>query len=367
MGLIQEIPVRLGARAYTIVIGSEYLSTLGSRIRSLELGTDAVLLSNRTIFRAHGKLVTASLKKAGFAVHPLTVPDSERSKSLAVLGRLLTELARLQKPGRRLFLVLLGGGVIGDLGGVAAGLYRRGIPCVQLPTTLLAQVDSSIGGKTAVDLPQGKNLIGLFYQPRLVFEEISFLRTLPDRQVRSGLAEIIKCGVIRDALLFERLEQETIASLRADEKTLAWVIARAAAVKARMVERDEYEKKGIRTILNFGHTVGHALETAGGYTGLAHGEAVALGMRVASEIARRMKVISKQDADRINSLINRFGLPGHIHGVKWDRVWTAMAHDKKWVRSSNRWVLPSGIGRCTVREGIPEPVIRAAIRTYWEE
>ena len=361
----KTIPVRLGARAYEVVIGSDHLAHLGTRIRSLRLGTDAVLLSNPTVSRAHGKKVIASLREAGLFVHQLLVPDSERSKSLSELNRLLTRLAALQKPGRRLFFVLLGGGVVGDLGGMAAGLYRRGIPCVHLPTTLLAQVDSAIGGKTAVDLPHGKNLVGLFYQPRLVFEELAFLRTLPDRQIRSGLAEIIKCGVIRDAVLFKRLEKETVASLRADEKTLAWVIARAAAVKARTVERDEHEKKGIRTILNFGHTAGHAIETAAGYKRYAHGEAVALGMRVATEIARETKRIDPQDAQRINRLLDRFSLPAKIRGVKEAKIWKAMAQDKKWVRAKNRWVLPTGIGRCVVSEGIPELVIRDALKRYW--
>ena len=256
---MKRVTVHLGSRRYDILIGSGLARHLGRELRRRSLGTHAVLLSNATILRRHGARLRGALAGAGVPVSVLTVADSEKSKSLPVLSRLLNQLARLDRPGRRLFLVLAGGGVVGDLGGLAAGLYRRGIPSVQVPTTLLAQVDSSIGGKTAVDLPHGKNLVGLFAQPRLVLIDPDFLRTLPDRQFRSGLAEVIKCGVIADQSLFSFLERTSVEDLRRDRKKLEWVISRAVQVKASVVERDELETLSMRTLLNFGHTFGHAV------------------------------------------------------------------------------------------------------------
>lgn len=357
-----SIPVRLGQRRYEVLIGSGHLHEFGSRIRRMGLGTDPVVLSNSRILRRHGPALRACLLHAGLPMHVLTVADSERSKSLRTLERVLDRLARLDGPGKRLFLILAGGGVIGDLGGVAAGLYRRGIPFVQLPTTLLAQVDSAVGGKTGVDLPQGKNLVGLFYQPRLVFAETDFLHTLADRQFRSGLAEVLKCAVIRDPELFTFLERAGVEKLRRDTGRLAWVIARAVRVKARVVERDELETRGVRTILNFGHTLGHAIEAAAHYRrDYTHGEAVALGMRAATDIAWRLELIPSSIRSRIHRTIDRLGLPARIRGLRLSQMLRVMEHDKKWVRGRNRWVLPTGIGRCTIRQGVPAPVVRAVI------
>ncbi len=361
------VTVPLGSRRYSIRIGADHLASLGPVLRKMRLGSHPVLLSNPTILRRHGAALRRALSRAGFPVEVLTVPDSERSKSVSALGRLLGRMADLDGPGRRIFLVLAGGGVVGDLGGVAAGLYRRGVPYVQVPTTLLAQVDSSIGGKTAVDLPQGKNLAGIVVQPRLVFIELAFLRTLPDRQFRSGLAEALKCGVIRDPELFRRLEGATLERLRRDERLLAWVIRRAVRVKARIVGQDERETKGIRTVLNFGHTFGHAVETASGYTrAITHGEAVAVGMAVAAEIARILRVLPAPSAERIRRAIRRLGLPVSVRGLRAAEIRRAMAHDKKWFTGKNRWVLPSGIGRCVVRSNVPERAVRAAIRKALE-
>lgn len=367
MKVPSRIPVELGDRRYDIWIGSGHLGRFGTVLRNLPLEGQAVVLSNRTILARYGVRVTRALKRAGFPVRTVAVGDSERSKSLATLSRVLRQLADFDRPGRRLFLVLMGGGVVGDLGGLAAGLYRRGIPCVQLPTTLLAQVDSAIGGKTAVDLPHGKNLVGLIVQPRLVYIDLEFLRTLPDRQFRSGLAEVIKCGVIRDAGLFSRLEQVSFADLRRSEEDLGWVIARAARVKASWVASDEYERRGQRTLLNFGHTFGHALEAASGYTrAYTHGEAVALGMQVASEIARRLGKISARDARRLRQVLERMGLPVRAKGVARSKIWRAMAYDKKWIRTTHRWVLPMGIGRSEVRDGVPDRVVRSAVESVLE-
>ncbi len=362
-----RIPVRLGLRRYEIRIGVRQMDRFGSFVRRLACGTHPVLVTNPTIWKGQARSVAHALAQSGFPVRTLLVPDTERSKSMEVLSRLLNRLADLDGPGRRLFLVLVGGGVVGDLGGVAAGLYRRGIPYIQVPTTLLAQVDSAIGGKTGVDLAHGKNLVGLIVQPRGVFIDLQFLSSLPERQFCSGLAEVIKCGVIRDRLLFQFLEETSVDRLRRSVRDLAWVITRAVKVKVDLVEKDERETRGIRTLLNFGHTFGHALEAAAGYSrAFTHGEAISIGMRVACDISCRLGLFSPPQADRIGRVLSRFRLPETIRGVRLAPILWAMSHDKKWSGGENRWVLPVGIGRAVVRRDVPPRIIRAAIQHRME-
>lgn len=364
---MNNITVGLGNRSYDILIGAGVLNRLGAELRRRELGTHAVLISNSLILKRHGSRIRQALSGAGFAPQVLTVADSETSKSMDVLARLLGRMAGADRPGRRLFLVLAGGGVVGDLGGLAAGLYRRGIPYVQLPTTLLAQVDSSVGGKTAVDLPQGKNLVGLFNQPKLVLMDLDFLKTLPDRQFRSGLSEALKCGVIADEQLFKLLERTTVPALRKNAKALEEVVYRAVRVKASVVEKDEYEKKDLRTLLNFGHTFGHALEASVGFSrAYTHGEAVAIGMIVASGIARRLGMLSPADEQRIGRLIRQMELPVSVRSLDVKKIMKAMAHDKKWAKAKNRWVLPVRIGHCVVRAGVPEKVVQESMSDVLE-
>ena len=364
---MKKVSVDLGPRRYDVWVGFRILQQLGPLLRRADLGTHAVLISNATVLKRHGARLRQALVSAGYPPQTLTVADSETSKSLSTLSRLLDRLARLDRPGRRLFLVLAGGGVVGDLGGLAAGLYRRGIRYAQVPTTLLAQVDSSIGGKTAVDLPHGKNLVGMFYQPGVVLIDLAFLRTLPDRQFRSGLAEVIKCGVIADARLFRLLEGTTLEKLRRDEPLLQEVISRTVRVKASVVAKDERETKNLRTLLNFGHTFGHAVEAAVGFRRVfTHGEAVAVGMQVASDISRRLGRMPEQEHRRLMDLIRRMGLPVRAPGLPLAKLKKAMSHDKKWGKGRNRWVLPDRIGRCTVREAVPEKVVREAIADFME-
>ncbi|MCM8811850.1 MAG: 3-dehydroquinate synthase [Candidatus Omnitrophica bacterium] len=355
--------------SYDILLGSGHLARLGQEIKRLQLGTHAVILTNPTIQRASGltRQAAASIRRAGFEVKSMTIPDTERSKSFTMLGTVLSRLASWDGPGRKLFLVLIGGGVVGDLGGVAAGIYRRGIPFVQVPTTLLAQVDSSIGGKTGIDLPHGKNLVGLFVQPRLVFIDLEFLKTLPDRQFRSGLAEVVKCAVIRDAALFRFLEATPLSALRSSTNRLGWVISRAILVKRWAVEQDEKETRSIRTLLNFGHTFGHALEAATRYgTAYTHGEAVSVGMKVAADIALRLNKIGDSELEKIQGLLRHAGLPQTVRGVKEADLLKAMAQDKKWSIGRNRWVLPTGIGRAIVQTGVPDRIVRLSIRSVLE-
>ncbi|MBI1953232.1 MAG: 3-dehydroquinate synthase [Candidatus Omnitrophica bacterium] len=360
-----RVRVSLGARGYDVLIGRGRLERLGAWTRRLAPGNSAVIISNPTVLRRCGAPVVSALTRAGFPVSTLTIADTERAKSMATVSRLLAELTRLARPGWKPFLVLLGGGVVGDVGGMVAGLFRRGVPYLQLPTTLLAQVDSAIGGKTAVDLPQGKNLAGLFYQPRGVFIELDFLKTLPDRQFRSGLAEIAKCAVIRDPKLFAFLERTTVERLRGRPSELAWVIGRAVKVKARVVSADEFEKKGIRTVLNLGHTLGHALEAASHFSrAYAHGEAVALGMRVSVQIAGTLGLLSLAEAERIGGLLTHLGLPSRIRAVAMRDLLLAMSHDKKWAEGLQRWVLPAAVGKVVVRRGVPLSVVKSAIRSF---
>ncbi len=363
-----RVRIRCGIGHYDVLLGARHLDRLGAEIRRLRLGTHPVILTNPVILKNHAQAVERVLKKERFPVRVMTVADTERSKSFLALEQVLSRLAEWDGPGRRLFLVLVGGGVVGDLGGLAAGLYRRGIPYVQVPTTLLAQVDSSIGGKTGIDLPQGKNLIGLINPPNLVFQEIRFLETLPHRQFLSGLAEVAKCGIVRDRPLFAFLEKADVSALRGSAADLGWIIARAVRVKASVVEADEGERKGIRTILNFGHTLGHAVEAACGYgSAYTHGEAVAVGMRAATELARKLHLLSDREADRIGRLLQHLGLPKSLRGVSRARMWSAMEHDKKWSWGKNRWVLPTGIGRVVVRQGIPAATVRSVVNRLWEK
>lgn len=369
MATLHRVAVRLGPRRYKVWIGTGQVRSLGVSLRRLQLGTHAVLLSNSTLLSWYAGPLRRAIRRGGFPVRVLRIADTERSKSMRTLERVLNQLADGDGPGRRLFLVLLGGGVVGDLGALAAGLYRRGVPYVQIPTTLLAQVDSAIGGKAAVDLPHGKNLAGLIVQPKGVWVDLDFLNTLPDRQFRSGMAEVIKSAVIGDAQLFAALERTSVARLRRDLKQLAWVIARAVRVKTSVVERDEFETKGIRSLLNFGHTLGHALEAASGYSrAYTHGEAVALGMQAAAAIARRLKIFSKAHAVRLEQLLRRLELPVRIRGrgLSERAVFRAMAHDKKWA-AGKRWVLPTRIGRARWVAGIPERVVRDSVRSLWED
>ncbi len=256
----------------------------------------------------------------------------------------------------------MGGGVIGDLVGFTAATFKRGVPYLQVPTTLLAQVDSAIGGKTALDLPTGKNLVGAFYQPIGVISEIRFLNTLPVRQLRSGLAEVVKYGVLGDEALFRYVEHEVNALLSMEPRALTHVVIRCAEAKARFVARDEYDRHEIRMRLNLGHTVGHALEAATGYARrLSHGEAVSIGMVAAARLARRLGICHEAVERRLVTLLTRIGLPVAYPGVRPDRILNAMRHDKKFTAGSNRFVLPTRIGQVVIARGVSYRLIREVV------
>jgi len=364
----QNIPVRLAGRRYALSIGCGHTPSLGKTFKQADWGNLAIVLTNPTIRSKAARQVMASFKKARVATQLLTVPDTERSKSMSSLSRLLNQLAGSVGPGMRPVLVLVGGGVIGDLGGLAAGLYKRGIPYIQVPTTLLAQVDSSIGGKTAVDLPQGKNLVGLILQPKYVHCDTAFLKTLPERQFRSGLVEAFKSAIIGDTQLFGLLERRSVEQIRKSPSDLRTIVSRAARVKVKVVELDEFETKGIRMKLNLGHTFGHALEAAVNYSSVyTHGEAVAIGTVVATRIARSLKLISAGEADRIVVGLDQLGFPIRVgRKIKRTVLYDAMSKDKKWTSGAHRWVLPRRVGQVVVKDGVPVRMVRQAIESVME-
>ena len=359
---VTTIRVPLGPRSYPIVVGHRQLGTLAAWLSRVGMRGDPVVVTTPRIWRMCGGALQKALRWGRMTARVIAVPDTERSKSMAELTRVLNRVAAFDGVSRRLFIVALGGGVVGDLAGLVAALYRRGIPYVQIPTTLLAQVDSSIGGKTAVDLAAGKNLVGAFYQPRLVFVETSWLSTLPLRQLASGLAEVIKSGLIRDVGLVRYLESHRDELRSADPAALQVVIGRAASIKAAVVAQDERETTGLRTVLNFGHTIGHAIEAAIRYgKAYTHGEAVAIGMRGATAIARRIGVCPSSVARRVNELLTAYRLPGRARGVRPSAVLTALAHDKKAQHGRLRWVLPTRVGHVVVTPDVPDAVVRVVV------
>jgi 3-dehydroquinate synthase len=350
--------VRAPGGTYPIFLGWRNLPELGRRVRNAGLAGRVFVISDQTVFDLHGAAVLASLRTAGLEAEAFCVPPGETSKSLetaeAIFGWLVAQRAE-----RRHAILALGGGVVGDLAGFVAATYLRGMPFVQAPTTLLAMVDSAIGGKVAVNLPAGKNLLGAFYQPRLVFGEVALLATLTARERAAGWSEVVKHALILDAPQFADLEREAprVGDLAGPEG--ARLIGRSAAVQARVVSEDEREE-GLRMLLNYGHTSGHALEAASGYSRFLHGEAVAIGMEVAARLSVRLGMLSEAAATRQRSLLAALGLPIACAGVDTEAVWAAIALDKKVKDRAVRWVLLEDIGRASVRADVPPAEARAA-------
>lgn len=360
---MKKIRLRLDKkRSYDIVIGHKAIDSLGKLIRRLGLRGDAVVITNPAVYSIHKKILEKSLRSARIKASVIKIPDSEISKSNRQVVKLVESLVKIDK-GRGIFIIAFGGGVVGDVAGFVASIYKRGVPYIQIPTTLLAQVDSSIGGKVAIDLSSAKNLVGAFYQPRLVISDTSLLRSLPLRQIRSGLAETIKYGIIRERGLFEFIEKNISKILKLNKEALEYIIYRASAIKARVVREDEYDSKGVRAHLNYGHTIGHALEAASAYSKLySHGEAIGIGMIAAAEIAVEIGLLKENSLQRIRSLIRKTGLPTRISKkLKLDKIMKAQTHDKKRVRGVNRFILPAKIGSVRICEDIPLALIAEII------
>ncbi|NIF03130.1 3-dehydroquinate synthase [Pantoea sp. Acro-805] len=356
---MEKITVSLGDRSYPITVAAGLFNDPAS-FWPLKAGDNAMLVTNETLAPLYLDKLSTLLSQAGVKVDQVILPDGEKYKTLAVMDEVFTAL--LQKPhGRDTTLIALGGGVIGDLTGFAAASYQRGVRFIQVPTTLLSQVDSSVGGKTAVNHPLGKNMIGAFYQPASVVVDTDCLATLPARELASGLAEVIKYGIILDGDFFQWLEQNLDALLALDEKAMAYCIRRCCELKAEVVAADEREM-GLRALLNLGHTFGHAIEAHMGYGNWLHGEAIAAGMVMAARTAERLGQFSSADTDRIIALLLRAGLP--VHGpssMKAEEYLPHMMRDKKVLAGEMRLVLPLAIGRSEVRAGVAHDMVLAAI------
>ncbi|MBI5781763.1 MAG: 3-dehydroquinate synthase [Rhodocyclales bacterium] len=355
---MRELAVDLGERSYPIFIGSGLLAAHELLLPHLDQPR-AVLVTNETVAPLYLGRVAAMLERHAVRVDPVVLPDGEQYKNWQTLEKIYDTLVDTRAE-RTTPLIALGGGVIGDMTGFAAATWQRGAPFVQLPTTLLAQVDSSVGGKTAINHPRGKNMIGAFHQPRAVLIDIDTLATLPLRELRAGLAEVIKYGLIRDAAFFEWLEGHMEALLALEPGPVAFAIERCCRNKAEVVAADETER-GERALLNLGHTFGHAIETGTGYVGWLHGEAVAVGMLMAAEVSLRLGWLDEDELARIEGLLIRAGLPVRGPGLPVDEMLHWMAGDKKVSGGCLRLVLLQGIGRALVTAEVPPALLRAAI------
>ncbi|MCL4476735.1 MAG: 3-dehydroquinate synthase [Nitrospirae bacterium] len=345
---MQEIRVELGERSYGIFIDAGMLKDLGEKVKGINPSRVAVI-SNPTVYGLYGAVVSDSLKRAGLDAPLVLIPDGEGYKELLWAYYLFGELLK-QRLDRASALIALGGGVIGDITGFVASTYMRGISFIQVPTTLLAQVDSSVGGKTGVNHPLGKNMIGTFYQPRLVWADISTLQSLPKREFLAGIAEVIKYGVIWDEALFRFLEDNREKILNLDRHALEHIIKRSCEIKAEVVSRDEREG-GLRAILNYGHTIGHALEAATGYTSYLHGEAVAVGMYLETRLSSLLGLMDTKETERIRDLIRSYGLPSEMpQDMDAEKILSSMRLDKKAVAGELKFILPERIGSVRTRK-----------------
>lgn len=357
---MEKVRVNLGP-GYDICIGEGILSGLGPALSEYGLSEKTLLVANSSVDRLYGDKASHSLEKAGFAVAREVIPDGEEHKHLQTASRLF-DAAAAARLDRRSAVIALGGGVTGDMAGFMAATYLRGLPLVQVPTTLLAQVDSSIGGKVAVNHPRGKNLIGAFHQPLLVWSDLETLQTLPYRELLTGLAENIKHGIIADASLFLYIRDNLAGILAAGTGPMAEMVARSCRVKVGVVEQDELEQ-GLRAVLNLGHTFGHAVENVTGYCRYRHGEGVALGIAAASRLARGLGILPEQDLREIISLLERAGLPVSGTGLDPDELYRAISYDKKVVAGEVRFVLPLKIGKVEVFHGLKQEDILQAFRS----
>ena len=359
---MRTIKVPLGDRSYSIKIGNKILPNLGKECLRLKLGTRCALITDRKVGPIYSKTAMSSLRTSGFDPIEIRVPAGETAKSLNTIQSSYDKLAR-HRIERNSFIVALGGGVVGDMAGFLAASYLRGIGFVQVPTTLLSQVDSSVGGKVGVNLKAGKNLVGAFYQPRLVLCDLDTIRTLPKRQLRAGLSEVIKYGIIEDANLFKRLERKMSDLLKLDSKELAYIVARSCQIKSNVVKQDETEN-GLRAILNYGHTIGHALEAISSYGKFLHGEAISIGQVAASKISHELNGLSQSEVDRIEALFTAAGLPTKIDLSKNEmrKLLDAMKLDKKVSNGKVNFVLASTIGKVNFGIESPEAIIKASLK-----
>jgi len=354
---VSTIWVELGKRSYPIYIGKGLLRKLGSYLKERRLGKNCIILTHPDVLNLYGKAVKNSMQ--GQKVLEITVSPGEDSKSLQTAEKVY-EILMEAKATKDSTLIALGGGVIGDLAGFVAATYIRGINLVHVPTTLLSQVDSSIGGKAALNYKKIKNLIGVFHQPKLVLIDIDTLATLPRKELLSGMAEVVKYGAVLDKSFFLWIEENWTNVLNLEESHLLNAIRRCCQIKARIVETDERDEKGIRALLNFGHTIGHALEIVS--NGITHGQAVSIGMTCEAEISRSLGFIEASDLERLLGLLNSIGLPTRVPKVDVEEVIERISLDKKNLDGKPRFVLLRSIGRAFLSSGVPQTVVEKVLR-----
>ena len=342
MLFVDAITVGLGERSYRILFGHNVLTETGKLCRELNLGNKVAVVTNPTVGALYFEPVREAFAQSGFSVHKVEIPDGEEFKNIETLKGIYDELIE-GRLDRGSFVAALGGGVVGDVAGFAAATYMRGIPFIQLPTTLLAQVDSSVGGKTGINHEKGKNLIGAFYQPAVVLIDVATLNTLPEREFRGGLAEVVKYGVSLDGELFDVISANADSLRARDKDILLEVIKRSCMLKASIVAQDERET-GLRAVLNYGHTFGHAVETLTGYREYTHGEAVAIGMVQAAKVSERMGHADRRDTERIIHLLERLGLPTALPSFDAASYKDALLRDKKVRDRGLRFVFNKGVG-----------------------
>lgn len=354
---VRPVFVNLGPRSYTVHVGRELLAGVGTEISKKLAGLKkAVVVTDSNVGPLYAEKVLRSMHEAGIDTTLITVPAGEGSKSLTWLESVCNEMAKAGLD-RKSFVVALGGGVIGDLAGFAASVYQRGIPYVQIPTTVLSQVDSSVGGKTGVNLPSAKNMVGTFHQPSHVFADLDTLDSLPKREWNEGFAEIIKHAAIKDSSMFDAIEQ--VAAGKGD---LIGLIRRNIAIKASVVESDEFERTGTRAILNFGHTLGHAIESAAGYGTLLHGEAIAIGLSAAAWLSTMISDLTSRELERIRAALTAFHLPLKMpEGLCDNDILRRMKLDKKFVQGSIRFVMIKKLGEAFVSNDVHEGHIKQAL------
>ena len=346
---MRKVKVELGANSYEIYVGSGLLAQVGHRLKKNGFSGKLVIITDPRAKELYGDALNQSLTKDGFSVTTLQVPEGEEQKSLETAGRLYHELTNCHAE-RTTPILALGGGVIGDLTGFVAATYMRGVPLIQIPTTLLAQVDSSIGGKVAVDHGQLKNKIGAFYQPRLVISDMDTLKTLPPNELANGLAEVIKSAAIRNKKFFAFLETNLDRIKSLDESALEETVFQTVQIKAEVVEKDERDL-GLRNILNYGHTIGHAIESVSDFK-VGHGNAVAIGMLAAARISNKMGILDKNDLGRLKGIIEKADLPTEMPDLQIEKIIQAMKHDKKVLRDKIRFVLLKSIGSAFITDEV---------------
>lgn len=361
MAVAKPLHIKVGAQTCEIVFGRPLSELAAALSRYAPRGTRVMVIADSAVARPYGQPLTQALARQGFDAVETVVPAGEASKTLRQTGRLYQAAAKARLE-RKSWIIALGGGVVGDLAGFVAASYLRGIPYVQVPTTLLAQVDSSIGGKTGVDIPEGKNLVGAFYHPRLVWQDAALLKSLPVAHWRNGIAEVVKYAAIFDADLFATLEKHVEKLVKGYSPLWPDIIARCARWKAETVQKDPFETKGLRALLNFGHTAGHAIEAAAGYRDYLHGEAISIGMFVALFISQEMEFLEPIDRIRLGTLLTKAGLPAQVRKpLPLARILEFMSRDKKVHQGAVRFVLLKKIGEAVSGQSVPQDILEPAL------